>query len=44
LKQLASWKGRWSFGILNNNEEIMVVGGFAGWKVKYNDVWRGSLE
>ena len=44
LKQLAQWKGRWSFGILNNNEEIMVVGGFAGWKVKYNDVWRGSLE
>ena len=45
---LAPWKGRWSFGHLVSSsvEEgtaVIVVGGFAGWKVRYSDVWSGKI-
>jgi hypothetical protein len=41
---LAPWKGRWSFGHLVSDEEegtVVVAGGFAGWKIRYSDVWTG---
>ena len=40
---LSDFTGRWSFGLLSGKNEVMVVGGFAGWKLRYNDVWLGTL-
>ena len=46
---LAPWRGRWSFGHLvvsssvDERMALVVVGGFAGWKIRYSDVWSGKI-